>query len=223
MTIPDRYDAYWIPGPDALDMDLGLRLGYQWLDSVPCRGERVVVLYAKKMLNNRPMLARASRYHVVSPRSRDIPYATAGAVLAIWPNADTLEFAQQLALDSALCAIPYTHDVTWWITRSGAVNLADPNSAPATLATVDAAVAKRLDWVLSFGGHNGFVGGDDKETAARELREMLAAGHRPTPQEVEDYARASGETTVEGARRLRSYYEKTLAGRQLRNNLGRAI
>ena len=27
MTIPDRYDAFWIPGPDDFDMDGGLRRG----------------------------------------------------------------------------------------------------------------------------------------------------------------------------------------------------
>ena len=96
MTLPDHYHAFWIPGPDEFDMDDGLRLGYRWLDTAPYRGERVVVLYAKKMVNNRRTLAEASSYHVVSPRARDIPYTSAGPVLAIWPNADTLEFAQQL-------------------------------------------------------------------------------------------------------------------------------
>lgn len=132
MTIPDRYEAFWIPGPDELDRDEGLHLGYRWLETAPYRGERVVVLYAKKMVNNRRTLAEASRYHVVSPRARDIPYTSAGPVLAIWPNADTLELAQELALDSALCVIPYRHDITWWITRTGAVNLTEPESQPVT-------------------------------------------------------------------------------------------
>src|SRR5438132_13119856 len=98
-------------------MDEGLRLGYAWLDGSAHTGERVVVLRAKKMLNNRPALAEASRYHVVSPRGRDIPYTTAGPVLAIWPDANTLELAQDLALHSALFLIPYRHDISWWIAR----------------------------------------------------------------------------------------------------------
>lgn len=223
MTIPDRYEAFWIPGPDQLDMDEGLHLGYRWLETAPYRGERVVVLYAKKMVNNRRTLAEASRYHVVSPRARGISHTSAGPVLAIWPNADTLELAQELALDSALCVIPYRHDITWWITRTGAVNLAEPESQPVTLASLDPAVVATLDSILAFGGHNGFVGGGEKEEAVRELRAMLAVGHRPAPSDLEDYARASGETDVEGARRLRSFYETILAGRQLRDYRGRAI
>lgn len=84
MTIPDRYDAFWIPGPDDFDMDEGLRRGYEWLDHAAYPGEKVVVLYAKKMVSNRRTLARAGRYHVVSPRGQDIPYTDAGPVLAIW-------------------------------------------------------------------------------------------------------------------------------------------
>jgi len=223
MSIPDRYEAFWIPGPDELDIDEGLHLAYRWLETAPYRGERVVVLNAKKMVNNRRTLAEASRYHVVSPRARDISYASAGPVLAIWPNADTLELAQELALDSALCVIPYRHDITWWISRTGAVNIAEPESQPVSLASLDPAVVATLNSILAFGGHNGFLGGGEKEEAVRDLRAMLADGHQPAPSDVEDYARASGETDVEGARRLRSFYEKILAGGHLRDYHGRAI
>lgn len=65
MTIPDRYDAFWIPGPDDLDLDDSLRLGYRWLDDAPYKGERVVVLNVKKLVNNRPTLAAAAGYRVV--------------------------------------------------------------------------------------------------------------------------------------------------------------
>lgn len=223
MTIPDRYDAFWIPGPETFDMDEGLRLGYQWLDGGPVRNERVVLLNAKTMLNNRPMLAQASQYHVVSPRSRHIPHTTAGRVLAIWPSPETLELAQQLALDSALCVIPYRQSIDWWIARSGAVNLTDPEAEPAKLAQPEPAVAEMLDSILGFGGHNSFVGAYEKEESVQGLRTMVARGHRPDPQDLEEYARASGKTDIEGARRLSDLYDKVLAGKRLRNHRGRAI
>jgi hypothetical protein len=223
VTIPDRYDAFWIPGPDRLDIDAGLQLGYAWLDVTTYPGERVVVVATKSMLGKRPMLARAGRYHVVSPRARDIPYMTAGAVLAIWPSAETLELAQTLALDSALCAIPYRHDITWWIARTGATNLADPEAQTASLAPLDPVVTDRLDSILSFGGSNGFVGAGEKEDAVRGLRAILTAGQRPSPHDVEGYARASGETDIDGARRLRGFYEKIFDGRGLRDGRGRSI
>lgn len=223
MTIPDRYDAFWIPGPDDYDMDDGLHLGYRWLDSVQVTGEKVVVLYARKMVSNRRTLGLADRYHVVSPRGHHIPYTSAGPVLAVWPTAETLELAQQLADGTALCVIPYRHDVTWWITRTGAINLLAPDQEPPKLAPLGSPVTDTLDSILQFGGHNSFVGGGEKEDAVQDLRAMLSDGHRPDPADIEAYARASGETDVEGARRLRGFYEKILDGRQLRDHRGRAI
>lgn len=143
--------------------------------------------------------------------------------LAIWPTAKTLELAQQLADGTALCVIPYRHDVTWWIARTGAANLVEPDQEAPTLAPLNSAVTGTLDSILQFGGHNSFLGGGEKEDAVQDLRAMLADGHRPDPADVEAYARASGETDVEGARRLREFYEKILAGRQLRDYRGRAI
>lgn len=201
-------------------MDEGLELGYRWLKESEHAGTRVVVLNAKKMLNNRPTLANAGQFHVVSPLSASAPRP--GPVLAIWPNPEALELAQRLALDAALCVIPYTHDVTWWIARTGAVNLTAPDAEPPELATLDPAVTAALDFVLSDGGHNGFLGGGEKVNAVRELRSMVSAGHHPGAQDVEEYALSSGETDVDGAHRLRGFYEAILAGRPLRDR-GRTI
>lgn len=99
----------------------------------------------------------------------------------------------------------------------------EPDQEAPTLAPLNSAVTGTLDSILQFGGHNSFLGGGEKEDAVQDLRAMLADGHRPDPADVEAYARASGETDVEGARRLREFYEKILAGRQLRDYRGRAI
>lgn len=215
--------AFWIPGPNNLDMDEGLRLGYGWLERNAPPGRRVVVLHAMKMVNNRPMLGRATEYTVVSPRSRGVRYGDAGAVLTIWPSPATLEFAEQVAFGSPLCVIPYTHDIAWWITKTGATDLTAPDASPSPAPGLDPAVTKTLDSILGFGGHNSFVGGGEKEDAVRELRAMIAAGHRLSPEELENYLRASGETDIDGARRLRGFYESVLAGRTLRDYRGRSI
>jgi hypothetical protein len=221
--VTEGYAAYWIPGPNSLDMDDGLRLGYSWLERTAPAGRRVVVLHAMKMVNNRQMLRRATKYTVVSPRSRGVGYGDAGAVLAIWPNPATLAFAEQLAFGAPLCVIPYTHDIGWWITKTGATDITEPGTSPSKLPGLDPAVTKTLDSILSFGGHNSFVGGGETEDAVTELRAMLAEGHRPSPEEVENYLRASGDTDMDGARRVRGFYESILAGRTLRDYRGRSI
>jgi hypothetical protein len=222
-AMSEGFSAFWIPGPNEFDMDDGLRLGYRWLERSAPAGHRVVVLHATKMVSNRPTLRQATKYTVVSPRSRGVPYGDAGAVLAIWPNAPTLEFAEELAFGAPLCVIPYNHDIAWWITKTGATNLTAPDERPDRQCGLPVSVADTLDSILQFGGHNGFLGGGEKEDAVSDLRAMVAAGHRPTPDDLENYARASGETDIDGARRLRGFYEAILAGRTLRDYRGRSI
>lgn len=215
--------AFWIPGPADFDMDDGLRLGYRWLERNGTSGKRVVVLHALKMVNNRKTLQAANRYQVVSQRSRGVGYGDADAVLVIWPNPSDLEFAEELAFGAPMCVIPYTHDITWWIVKHGARNLTAVDRAPAGLPGISDAVTDVLDQILQFGGHNSFVGAGEKEDAVAELRQMVAGGTRPSADAVEGYARASGETDIDGARRLRGFYDAILAGKQLRDYRGRSI
>src|SRR5690348_11856215 len=105
MSVPTRYDAYWIPGlQHDIDPDESLRFGLNWLTETErteqARG--VIVMYAKKMAANRPLLTwAAGQWEFVSPRSQRRS-SGAGPVLAIWPpNGEVLELAERLALDSA--------------------------------------------------------------------------------------------------------------------------
>lgn len=108
MTATQRYEAFWIPGlEDDIDRDQGLAYGYKWLIDAESRygGTGVVVMYAKQMVGNAPMLAQfAARWQFYSVRSRGYGRGGKGPVLAIWPTDRTLELAEQLAFGSALAS-----------------------------------------------------------------------------------------------------------------------
>lgn len=227
VTTPDRYEAVWLPGLDSdADPDDALEIALDWLATVPVGGERLIVMYAKKMAGNRALLTwAAQRYRVVSPRSREgLPDGRGNAVLAVWPDGETLELAQRLALDGALCVIPGSlYDVRPWIVRTGAVNLADPDEEVEPLPTLSAEVRKELDSIVFFGGHNSFLGAGEKERAVRGLRRIVAAGHRPAPEAIEAYVLTTGKTGSKGAERLRMFYEGVLGGKNFRDHAGRPI
>ena len=220
------FEAFWIPGLNSdFDPDRALAIGYRWLDEARYGGRPVITLNAASMLGNRPALARAaSRYEVISPRTRNQPRGTGNAILAVWPDRKTLDLAETMAHEGGLCVIPNSlDDVSLWISRTGARNLADPDGARAAPMSLNAEVRRVLDSLLSFDGHNGFYGAGGKERAVRDLREMVNEGYRPEPREVEEYAVASRETDHDGAVRLREIYEGVLAGRRFRDSSGRVI
>ncbi|MEA2579934.1 MAG: hypothetical protein QOE83_826, partial [Actinomycetota bacterium] len=74
-----------------------------------------------------------------------------------------------------------------------------------------------------FDGHNGFVSGAGKIDVVRRLREMVAAGHRPSPADVEAYVDASPEVWSGGGARLRRYYEGILDGKRFKDYRGQNI
>lgn len=84
-------------------------------------------------------------------------------------------------------------------------------------------VRKSLDSMLFFGGHNGFVGGGEKEDAIRRLREIAHRSHRPSADLIEAYLLASGETHAKAAARARRWYEEISAGKQHRDYARRTI
>jgi len=224
-AIPVRYEAGWIPGFNTdFDPDEAIRLGSAWLASRKSVRSRVVVMNAKKMMDNRPSLRElATRFPFVSPQSRDAGSAPR-AVLAVYPTNTTLALAEALALDGALCVIPGTiDDVTSWIARSGATNLAFPEEAPPELPALSDIVRGELDSICRFGGHNEFLGGGEKERAIPGLRRIAAQSDRPSPEDIENYVLGTGDVGADGARRLRKWYEKLLQGRRFKDYRGRYI
>jgi hypothetical protein len=221
MTLPDRLNAFWIPVDDSGDQGGAIRLGYDWLDAHRNHGEPMIVLNTKKMMQT-PALAAASKFTCLSPSSHFYSGA-AGAVLAIWPNNTALELAQRLALDRALCVIPGTTDVSWWMRRTAAVNVRSPRELPLPLRRLADGVEELLNSTIRFGGHNDFVGAGEKDDAVVCLRTVLAIAPALTSTQIEDFALESGGASVEGAARLAVWHRHLASGRRLRDHAGRAI
>ena len=117
---------------DRIDFDEVLRSAFEWHQDEPCNGARLVVMDLLQMVNNRPIIAKAStRYAVVSLRSRKSVSPRGNAVLAIWPANDTLELAECLACGGSLCVIPgMFDDLGQWISRTSAQHLWNPGEVP---------------------------------------------------------------------------------------------
>lgn len=214
----DDYEACWVDAsPSDPTCPERLGLAFDWLANAHHPGRRVVVLHAVKMANN-TFLQRAKRFTVVSPRSRSrLAHDEVGAVLAIWPDDRAFELAEQLAVGSALCVVPGPgHPMSWWLHRTSATNLSDPGTEPFTLEALEPAVIEALDTVILLGGHNGFLGGGDKDLAVAELRALHRSGHRPTASQIEHYVRANSDVPAGGARRLSGWWQAVLDGRRLR-------
>lgn len=226
----DRYKSYWLPGlgNDDADPDEVLHSAFVWLETEPCSGDRLVVTNTLGMTEHTPFLAQASApYTVISPKARKRIGTVGGpgnAVLAIWPAHETLELAEVLARDGALCVIPGSlDDMSPWIHRTSAHTLWDidlPDDDPLRL---DEPVRSALDSIIAFDGNNNFLGAGGKEHAIRRLRTMIRDGHRPDPSALENYVLARGTRSFKGARRLREWYEGLLQGRRFYDYARRLI
>ncbi len=223
MSVPDRYDAYWIPGVESdLDPDTAMRLGLRWLDRSPYAGPGVIVVNAKGAWASDHLVA-SSGYQVVSPQSGRVQGGPAGAVLALFPTLKTLGLAQRLALDSGLCVIPGSYeDVKPWIVRTGATNLDDPDVAAPELADLADDAKETVDHIVFFVGHKS-IGGDEKVFTVRQLQALARDEHPPEPDALVAYAMTKGKLTAKALAQLRDVYEGLLAGKRFNDSSGRAI
>lgn len=220
------YEAFWLPAFESdFDPDEVLGAGGAWLRDAEFPGGPVIALHAAKMRDNRPSLASlASRFPVVAPTTGNRGFGGSHAVLAVWPSKRSMEVAKEMASpNGGLCVIPYL-DKEWrsWIAAHRAIDLLKPNDEPEML-DLPAEVRKTLDSIILFDGHNGFGSAEGKIDAIRNLRAMVADGHRPTPADVEAYAHASTDVIRGGGANLRSYYEGILARKKFRDYRGRSI
>lgn len=210
-----NYEAYWVPGLDdeAFDPDDALALAFEWLGQAERQhgGVGVLVMNAASMRRNRPLLGSAP-WDIVSTRTHRQPGS--GPVLAVWPVARTLELAEQLAFGTALCVIPGTlFDLSPWIRRTGAKCLADGFAFDPGEA-ISAEVRDELDQMLSFDGHNGFLGAGGKEYAIRTLRDISRRADAPTSEAIEEYLAGSGATNAKGAARAAKWYDEIREGKR---------
>ena len=92
------------------------------------------------------------------------------------------------------------------------------------LAELPEEVRSALDYIITFDGHNNFIGAGGKENCIRHLRALVKDGYRPDAADVENYVLASGAIrSHEGAKRIREWYEGILEGRGFRDYKGRPI
>jgi hypothetical protein len=221
--MPQGYEAVWCPGlNDDFDEEKSLLVAYDWLLRTERRFGRkaVIVMYAAQMRNNNPTLQNAPR-EIISRRSTR-PNG-AGPILCIYPDPRTLEYAEELARNTALCVVGGSlFDVATWIRRTNAKCLLDGYAVAAPIALAPE-MAKSLDSMLFFGGHNGFLGGGEKEDAVRRLRAMATRPDAPSRRALEEYLRASGKTDADGAERAGKWYEEVREGKGHRDYRGRAI
>jgi hypothetical protein len=224
MTTAPRYEAAWAPGlREDIDRDESITAAFRWLRDAERRhgGRGIIVMNAVSMRQHRGEVLRSAPWDIVSKRSGRPGWR--GPVLAIWPSAETLDFAEDLAIGSALCVIGgTTFNVSGWIRRTGAECLVDgyPVEPPSSLPPD---VSESLKSMLSFGSHNGFLGAGEKEVAIPILRRIAAQAGAPSREEIESYLRASGETDADGATRAGQWYDEIRQGRRHRDHSGRTI
>lgn len=219
-----NYEAFWVPGLDDnnVDPDDALTVAFQWLRGAERKhgGTGVLVMNAVLMRRNRALLGSAP-WEIVSPRSQR-PRGQ-GPVLAIWPEARTLELAESLAFGTALCAIAGTlFDISPWIRRTGASCLAEGFEVAAPVS-LHKETADSLDHMVFFGGHNSFLGGGEKEVAIRTLREIAHRRDAPSREAIEEYLRSTGKTDSDGAERAGKWYDEIRQGKRHRDYAGRII
>ena len=210
-----HFEAFWLPAFDSdADPDEVLAVGLDWLRRVErAQGVRgVIAMHATSMRRNRPALV-AAPWDIVSPRSRQ-GYRIGGPVLAIWPPEKTLELAEQMATRSSLCVVPWEMaDISAWIERTGATCLVEGFDAPVRTA-LPAMIEDELRHVVAFGGHNGFLGGGEKEVAIRAFHNIARGLDAPSREAVEDYLRSTGGVNAEGVRRAGRWYEEVQHGKR---------
>lgn len=115
------------------------------------------------------------------------------------------------------------YDISPWAKKAGAVCLVEGYEKDLAEQSLPSEVISSLDAMLSFDGHNGFIGAGGKEDAVRRLQTIARRSDRPTPQAVEDYLLSTGKTGANGARRAGQWYEEMIAGKRHRDYRGQFI
>ncbi len=122
-----------------------------------------------------------------------------------------------------MCVIAGRSDIAPWVRKTQAVCLVDGYEIGDPEENLSPEMCRRLDGMLSFDGHNGFIGAGGKEDAIQTLRAIAQMELRPPPEAIEAYLLSSGETSAEGANRGRRWYEEILAGKSHRDYAGRIL
>ena len=83
-----------------------------------------------------------------------------------------------------------------------------------TRQALPAEVEEELRHVAAFGGHNGFLGGGEKEIAIRAFHAIARRRDAPTREAIEDYLRSTGEVDADGVKRAGKWYQEVQEGKR---------
>jgi len=110
---------------------------------------------------------------------------TGGAVLALFPDVETLRMADRLA-DVALCVIGgYDTNLDYWIQDRGAEAISDLEVDRLPNLPEDAIDA--LDGTIFFGGNNNFSGSHEKANARSAIAKLHSLSEAPSEDQIQSY------------------------------------
>ena len=211
------YEAYFLPGPEeGLATDDALQLGLGWLLEQP--GQPMVVLSAKKVLNNNHLLeqtvSRARILVAAPPRISDTRWS-GGAILAPWASERALQAIDaDLHNVTSVCVIGWNagHHSTW-ITGHGARDLRVPDAERAKPRLDPVVEVAMEDVTRAINHNNGLVTYEEKSYVVRTLQELARAGYSYDTESLVAWATAKGwypdELPI-----LREYAAGVLAGKR---------
>lgn len=211
-------DVVYVPWHD-IDPDEAVRLGVAWLRQQP--SAPLVLLHAKKMYDNNPLLPRLTAgVTVEKPATVWRSGWRGGPVLAPWPTEDVLAtLSDTLARKTtAVCVIEWG-DYDYqdaWLTAHGAVDLVTGQTRGARRQLLDPVVEVAMRRLSDAVNHNNaLVQGYEKAYAVRTLQELVRGGHRYEVDALCAWALAHGFTQRE-VEHLRDYATRALEGHSFR-------
>lgn len=220
---PDQpYAAYFVP-PE-IDAERAIALGVKWLVEQP--GERLILLHAKKMIDNNRLLSRAARQYGLQYEAPNTVWKsrwTGGPILAPWASETVIRSIEDdLAHQAtAVCVIGSRNDDPnhqAWVVARDAISLETGERLGKSLdeIAIDPVVRIALDDAERFVNHNNqLVQYDDKAYLVRTLQELVRGGHRLDLDAIGAYALATG-WSAEEVKRIREYGQQILDGRGFR-------
>lgn len=220
-------DVAYVPW-DAATPDEAVALGAAWLKEQP--PQRLVLLHAKKMYDNSPLLPRLTAgVFVETPNTVSGSRWARGAVLAPWPS-DAVLGALAGPLSERLtkvCVLEWGEKpaVRAWLTAHCAASLLGGSPLASGDGELISPVVRIAMEELSqaVNHNNALIQGYEKSYAVRTLKELVRAGHRYDVNALCAWASANGFTQNE-VKHLRDYAQRVLDGRsfQLRDTVGPA-
>ena len=223
MSRSHAYAAFFIPVD--VDPDRAIEIGVSWLTEQP--GEPLILLHAKKMIDNNRLLGRLAHQHRIryeAPQTiRTSSHWSGGAILAAWASGDVIRcIDDDLAYRvSAVCIVgwrPDDQNHAAWIAARNALDLASGAALGTRSEHIisDPVVRIALDHAERFVNHNNaLVQAEDKAYLVRTLQELVRCGHRFDLDKVATYAMATGWSGEE-VKRIQEYGRRVLDGRSFR-------